>query len=554
MRMRSVRWSRNTAASLAMAAMMGSVPALAVDGKTAGQDAGQSALSRFGSKNAVNSNISLPMTNSSNLMQTVNGATSFPATLSAPSSAKFLEVFIQPSGTGDLQQVIVSQDLNTDGTIDNVHSVPSLVSGVCANGFISCNAGTWSNCKYYTWAADTAGRVTEAPASITDLGGCYCINSSCGSNLVWVNSAIVLKDLGGGIVNAVHTSNTSFTITNVNTDITTITYSLATSRRIAGPADIQVRVEVASGTGGIRCRQALVTVDERLTGGTNHLRRGHGERSGQHPGTGRRAVGTIAIHEVVAAVANTVALQGRQGITGTGQLSSGQEAQRRLDRNGIRAKAAIIRSDADLPLGAAGTGDAHIATRVGIRSAEKRLRAAGQDLLSCGSGDGVTLVRDDVVGGASRAFGSLFTPPPGTVVTVTARTRWHDWLDTEIIGSIVTAIGADRRTLAHAALGIIGVSIGSIAYRRPGFFAPVFRNDKRSAVGTGSRLDAPVIGRAAGRVGVIGVAHRAIILNQFLAPVGHRVEGAVIVISLLDVTMTVKIHPRPPEISCQKFG
>jgi len=224
MRMQSVRWSRNTAASLAMALMMGSSSALAIDGKTAGQDAGKSALSRFGSKNAINSNISLPMTNSSNLMQTVNGATSFPATLTAPSSAKFLEVFIQPSATGDLQQVIVSQDLNTDGTIDNAHTVPALVSGVCANGFISCNAGSWSNCRYYTWTADSDGRVSEAPASITDLGGCYCINSSCGSNLVWVNSAIVLKDIGGGIVNAVHTSNTSSTITNVATDITTITY------------------------------------------------------------------------------------------------------------------------------------------------------------------------------------------------------------------------------------------------------------------------------------------------------------------------------------------
>ena len=224
MRMRSVRWSRNTAASLTMALALASSNAFAVDGKTAGQSAGQSALSRFGTKSGVNSNISLPMTNSSNLMQTVNGATSFPATLNAPSSAKFLEVLIQPSGTGDLQQVIVSQDLNTDGTIDNVHTVPAMVSGVCANGFISCTAGSWSNCKYFTWAADADGRVTEAPASITDLGGCYCINSSCGSNLVWVNSAIVLKDIGGGIVNAVHTSNTQFTITNVATDITTITY------------------------------------------------------------------------------------------------------------------------------------------------------------------------------------------------------------------------------------------------------------------------------------------------------------------------------------------
>lgn len=144
--------------------------ALAVDGKTAGQSAGQTALSRFGTKSGVNSNISLPMTNSSNLMQTVNGATSFPATLNAPSSAKFLEVMIQPSGTGDLQQVIVSQDLNIDGAIDNVHTVPVLVSGVCANGFISCTAGSWSNCKYFTWAADADGRITEAPASITDLG------------------------------------------------------------------------------------------------------------------------------------------------------------------------------------------------------------------------------------------------------------------------------------------------------------------------------------------------------------------------------------------------
>lgn len=224
MRMRSVRWSRNTAASLTMAMALVSSNALAVDGKTAGQSAGQTALSRFGTKSGVNSNISMPMTNSSNLMQTVNGATSFPATLNAPSSAKFLEVMIQPSGTGDLQQVIVSQDLNTNGAIDNVHTVPVLVSGVCANGFISCTAGSWSNCKYFTWTADADGRATEALASITDLGGCYCINSSCGSNLVWVNSAIVLKDIGGGIVNAVHTSNTQFTITNVATDITTITY------------------------------------------------------------------------------------------------------------------------------------------------------------------------------------------------------------------------------------------------------------------------------------------------------------------------------------------
>lgn len=256
MRMQSVKWSKSTAASLVLAVMLASSGAQATDGKTAGLDAGESALTRFGSKDGVNSNISQPMTSSSTLMQTVDGSQSFPAAMTAPSSAKFLDVFIQPSGSGDLQQVIISQDLNTDGSIDNVHTVPSLMSGICANGFISCNAGSWTNCKYYTWAADADGRVTETPASITDLGGCYCINSSCGSNLVWVNSAIVLKDIGGGIVNAVHASNTSFTITSVNTDITTITYfgqvTTRTNNAAAGVAAFASSPTVSTLTGYYR--------------------------------------------------------------------------------------------------------------------------------------------------------------------------------------------------------------------------------------------------------------------------------------------------------------
>lgn len=224
MRMRFVKWLGNTAASLALFSVLGSTLALAIDGKTAGQNAGGSALSRFGSKNGVNSNISLPMTNSSNFMQTVDGSKSFQATLNAPSANKFLEVFIQPAGTGDLQQVVISQDSNADGMIDNVYSVPVLVSAVCANGFISCTAGTWQNCFNYTWGADVNSNVTAVTASLTDLGGCYCINSSCGSNLVWQNSSIVLKDLGGGIVNAIHQNNPALTISSVSSDPVTITY------------------------------------------------------------------------------------------------------------------------------------------------------------------------------------------------------------------------------------------------------------------------------------------------------------------------------------------
>lgn len=221
--MQSVKWLKSTAVSL-LALAAGTSSALAVDGTTSGQAAGNAALTKFGSKTKVNANISQPMTNSSTLMQTVDGSKSFQATLNAPSSNKFLELFIQPAGTGDLQQVVISQDNNADGTTDNVYAVPVLVSAVCANGFISCTAGTWQNCTNYSWGTDASNNVSAIPASLTDLGGCYCINSSCGSNLVWQNSSIILKDLGGGIVNAIHQNNPALTISSVTNDLVSITY------------------------------------------------------------------------------------------------------------------------------------------------------------------------------------------------------------------------------------------------------------------------------------------------------------------------------------------
>jgi len=226
MRMQFVRWSENIAAtSLILVVMTGSAIAGTYDdGKTAGSAAAQSALSQFGNKNLANQNISQPMTSPTTLMRTVDGSQSFQANLTAPASAKFLELFIQPAGTGDLQKVMISQDLNTDGTFDYVYNLPRPVSGVCGNGYIACDPATWNHCQYFKWVAGPDGKIADVAASITDLGGCYCINSSCGSNLVWSNSSVILQDLGGGIVNAIHNGNTAFTITNVSYDLTTIDY------------------------------------------------------------------------------------------------------------------------------------------------------------------------------------------------------------------------------------------------------------------------------------------------------------------------------------------
>ena len=205
--------------------MMGSaIAGTYADGKAAGSAAAQSALTQFGSKDLANQNISQPMTSPTTLMRTVDGSQSFQANLTAPASAKFLELFIQPAGTGDLQKVMISEDLDTNGAFDYVYTLARPVSGVCGNGYIACDPGTWNHCQYFKWSAGPDGKIADVSASITDLGGCYCINKSCGSNLVWSNSSVILQDLGGGIVNAIHNGNTALTITNVSYDLTTIDY------------------------------------------------------------------------------------------------------------------------------------------------------------------------------------------------------------------------------------------------------------------------------------------------------------------------------------------
>src|SRR6266542_3254651 len=204
MKMQFGKWSGSIAAiSLSILYMAGSVSAGTYeDGKTSGTSAARTALSRFGNADTSNRNISQPMTSPTKLMQTVDGSQSFQANITSPASAKFLEVFIQPGGAGDLQKVMISQDLDTDGTFDYVYTLPRPVSGVCGNGYIACDLGTWNHCQYFKWSAGPDGKVADVSASITDLGGCYCINSSCGSNLAWSNSSVVLQDVGGGIVNA----------------------------------------------------------------------------------------------------------------------------------------------------------------------------------------------------------------------------------------------------------------------------------------------------------------------------------------------------------------
>lgn len=209
-----------TIASISVAA----VSAYGDDAKQLGKDQGASIKDKFGNKEGLKSGLINPIISDNTLLSTLDGSTSFNAQLVCPSSKKFLEVFVQPGGSGDLVTVIVSEDTNMDGTSDYSYQVPFLVSGVCANGVISSSVGSWSSLKYYKWAADDSYRAVLQEVSPDKVGGCYCINSSCGSNLVWNNLSTVLKDLGGGVAGAVSAKNPKFTVSNVQIDGASIIY------------------------------------------------------------------------------------------------------------------------------------------------------------------------------------------------------------------------------------------------------------------------------------------------------------------------------------------
>jgi len=201
-------------------------------GRAIGQQAGSQVKSEIGSTDQIQSRISNPLTSDDKPLQTfaptyetTEQTVSFSGQLTAPSSNAFLEIFAQPSSSGDLAGVYVKQDTNFDNTVDYVYNLSVQVSGVCANGIISCDAGTWNNCSYYKWTADDEAKVSLAPvSSIADLAACYCVNNNCGGNLVWNNINIILKDLGGGVVSAIHTRDPQYTITNVSTDGPAIKY------------------------------------------------------------------------------------------------------------------------------------------------------------------------------------------------------------------------------------------------------------------------------------------------------------------------------------------
>lgn len=178
------------------------------------EDAVDAVKANWDTPDAIEKNFSSPL-NDAGQFTSFDGATAFSNPIACLSSDAFLEVFFAPSGTGDLSPVIVRQDTDFDGVMETTQTLPSPVSGVCANGIVSCAPGTWSACEAFTWDVDGSNRLGLSPTSLENLGGCYCVNNSCGSNLAVLNQEYILSDLAGGMAGALSSADPRFAVSTV---------------------------------------------------------------------------------------------------------------------------------------------------------------------------------------------------------------------------------------------------------------------------------------------------------------------------------------------------
>lgn len=228
------RPSLRSALSLAITLLLFASPSFAEDGRSAGSSLGQSTLGVIGSEGGIRENMTNPITSANSPMKTIDRGTDFNAQLVCPSSERFLDVFVTVGSTGDVYARI-AQDTDLDGALD--HEIrPPYMSGVCSNGFVTCDpAGSWDNCKYFKWTADSSLNAGYELTAIMDLGGCYCINNDCGNNLVWNNLPVVLKDIGSGIASAIQARSPQMAISDVKIDGTHITYYGQSSGQCGSP-------------------------------------------------------------------------------------------------------------------------------------------------------------------------------------------------------------------------------------------------------------------------------------------------------------------------------
>ena len=212
-----------TVVMTALAILIAFTPASAGPMEDRAKAAAEAARAKSASSDAIQENYLTPGL-AGQPVSTVDNSKSFSPNIACQKTQTLMELLVQPVATGDLGAVKVSRDLDLDGTIDTVSNLPVAVSGICANGVISCNAGTWAQCHYYLWGADAARNLTLTEVDMPTLAGCYCLNNSCGTNLAWSNMPSVLTDLGGAMIGALTSADPRIGVARAVIDGPTIRY------------------------------------------------------------------------------------------------------------------------------------------------------------------------------------------------------------------------------------------------------------------------------------------------------------------------------------------
>ena len=174
-----------------------------------GKEVGTQTRNHF--KNDFEGTIAKPMTSESNF-KTVDGTKEFKANLTCNEQSKSY-LSMSYSGASDIT-LNVSLDKNVDGTKESSYSF-SGISGVATNGVIKCNANSWEDCKYFNWELNTSGDLQLKEVTRYDVGGAYCINSSC-LNVAQNSPVTVLDTLGGAIAGVYQSYKRDFLITKTN--------------------------------------------------------------------------------------------------------------------------------------------------------------------------------------------------------------------------------------------------------------------------------------------------------------------------------------------------
>ena len=215
--------SARTVLAAALATLAASPPALAQTMEERARSASDAARAKSSDSDALQQNYLTPGL-SGQPIATVDNSRSFTPNIACQKTATLMEVLVQPSSSGDLGTVSIARDTDLDGTVDSRSKLPVPVSGICANGVIACQPGTWGQCTYFRWDVDAARNLKLAQVEMPQLAGCYCINNSCGTNLAWGNMPQVLRDLGGGMIGALTTADPRYGVAQAVIDGPVIRY------------------------------------------------------------------------------------------------------------------------------------------------------------------------------------------------------------------------------------------------------------------------------------------------------------------------------------------